>query len=86
MLGWVNVVYSDRKMALVAIGGRIPEVDAIQLKQIQDETGKSQSEVVREAVALYLGHNPPESVTQLNKRVSSLEKQLTKLQRLVLTE
>ncbi|MEM9213028.1 MAG: hypothetical protein AAGD25_01500 [Cyanobacteria bacterium P01_F01_bin.150] len=73
-------------MALIHVGGRVPEAHAIQLKSIQEETGKSESELVREAIAQFLGQTTPDSCASTSKRVSSLEKQLSKLQKLVLAD
>ena len=71
-------------MPLIAVGGRIPENHALQLKQIQAETGKTESELVREAVALLLGKTSPESCTSTNRRLHKVEQQLARLQRMVL--
>lgn len=73
-------------MPLVAVGGRVPENHALQLKQIQTETGKSESELIREAVALLLGKTSPDSCASTNRRLSKVEQQLARLQRMLLAE
>ena len=66
-------------MSKVLVAGRIPAEQAIQLKKIEAETGKSESEVVREAIAQYLGKTAPDSVASMSRRLSRLERQYTKL-------
>lgn len=72
-------------MSLVHVGGRVPESYSIQLKSIGEETGKTESELVREALAQYLGETTPESCANTSKRVSGLERQIKQLQKLVLS-
>ncbi len=45
-------VYSVCKMKKVAVSDRIPQEHANQLEAIMEETGKCESEIVREAIAL----------------------------------
>ena len=66
-------------MALIHISGRVPESYAEALSQIAQKTGKSQSELVREAVATYLGKTEPESVERMNRRLTKLERQVKTL-------
>ena len=70
-------------MSKVLVAGRIPAEQAIQLKRIETETGKSESEVVREAIAQYLGKTDPDAVATMARRLSKLERQYTKLAKLV---
>lgn len=65
------------------VGARVPHAWKNQIEGICNETGKSESEVVQEAIALYLGRNDLNSVESLTKRVASLERQLKKLAQLV---
>ena len=65
------------------VAGRIPSTWRAQLLKIQQETGKTQSEIVKEAIAMYLGKTDPESVATMNRRLNKLEKQYKKLARLI---
>lgn len=65
------------------IGARVPHVWKNQIEGICQETGKSESEVVQEAIAQYLGRTDLNSVESLMKRVAILERQLKKLAQLV---
>jgi predicted DNA-binding protein len=65
------------------VGARVPHSWKDQIQSICTETGKSESEVVQEAIAQYLGKTDVNSVTSLNKRVSALERQYQKLVKLV---
>lgn len=62
---------------------RIPAAWMSQIEAIQAETGQSQSEVVREAIAQYLGKTDPTSVAAMSRRLQKLERQYTKLSQLV---
>ena len=63
-------------MRLSHVAGRVPESYKTQLKQIAEATGKTESELVREAVAAYLGKTEPESVEKMNRRLAQLERQV----------
>jgi predicted DNA-binding protein len=65
------------------VGARVPHSWKDQIQSICNETGRSESEVVQEAIAQYLGKTDVNSVTSLNKRVSALERQYQKLVKLV---
>ncbi|KAM3112797.1 hypothetical protein [Phormidesmis sp. 146-33] len=65
------------------IGARVPHAWKDQIEDICSETGKSESEVVQEAIAQYLGRTDLDSVESLMKRVAILERQLKKLAQLV---
>ncbi|MBW4578669.1 MAG: ribbon-helix-helix domain-containing protein [Tildeniella nuda ZEHNDER 1965/U140] len=65
------------------VGARVPHSWKDQIQSICNETGKSESEVVQEAIAQYLGQVDVNSVTSLNKRVAALERQYQKLVKLV---
>ena len=73
-------------MPLVAVGGRVPENHALQLKQKQAETSKSLSEMIRETDAMLLEKTSPESCVRTNRRLSKVEQQLARLQRMLLAE
>lgn len=65
------------------VAGRIPHNWLTQLKQLEAETGKCQSELVREAVGQYLEKTDPESVAAMARRLAALEKQVKKLVQLI---
>jgi predicted DNA-binding protein len=65
------------------VGARVPHAWKDQIKGICQETGKSESEVVQEAIPQYLGRTDLDSVESLMKRVATLERQLKKLAQLV---
>lgn len=64
------------------IAGRIPTTWMAQIAEIQKETGQSQSEIVKEAIAMYLGKTDLDSVAKMSKRLSKLERQYNKLVKL----
>ncbi|AFZ15552.1 MAG TPA: ribbon-helix-helix protein, CopG family [Oculatellaceae cyanobacterium] len=59
---------------------RLPQEWMAQLDEIAQQTGKSRTDLVREAIAMYLGVIPPEGVRsdleQLKNRVEIVEKKL----------
>lgn len=61
------------------VGTRIPQVWVEQIQAIAQETGKTQSQVVYEAIASYLGQTDVNSVSAMNVRITSLEKKLQNL-------
>ena len=65
------------------VGARVPHSWKDQIQSICNEMGKSESEVVQEAIAQYLGKTDANSVTSLSKRVAALERQYQKLVKLV---
>ena len=65
------------------VGARVPHTWKDQILDISQETGKSESEVVQEAIAQYLGRNDLNSVESLMKRVATLERQYQKLVKLM---
>lgn len=66
-------------MRLAHVAGRVPESYKVQLQQIAQETGKTESELVKEAIAAYLGKTEPESVEKMSRRLAQLEKQVKTL-------
>ena len=65
------------------VGARVPHSWKDEIQGICTKTSKSESEVVQEAIAQYLGRNDLNSVESLMKRVSTVERQLKKLAQLV---
>lgn len=65
------------------IGARVPHPWKDQIEGMCQATGKSESDIVREALAQYLDLTDLNSVESLSKRVASLERQLKKLAQLV---
>lgn len=66
-------------MRLSLVAGRVPQSYVDQLDKIGEATGKCQSELVREAIAAYLGKTEPEAVEKMSRRVGQLEKQMKAL-------
>ena len=66
-------------MRLAHVAGRVPESYKVQLQQIAQATGKTESELVKEAIAAYLGKTEPESVEKMSRRLAQLEKQVKTL-------
>ena len=62
---------------------RIPHDWHQQISAIAAETGKTPSEVVKEAIGQYLGKTDPEAVAVMSRRLSKLERQYAKLAKLV---
>jgi predicted DNA-binding protein len=65
------------------VGARVPHSWKDQIQAICRESGKSESEIVQEAIAQYLGKTDAGSVASLSKRVAALERQYQKLLKLV---
>lgn len=65
------------------VAGRVPESWAAELKQIGNDTGKNQSEMVAEAISMYLGKTDSTSVASMARRLNTLEKKLKRLAALV---
>lgn len=65
------------------VGARVPHSWKNQIDGITQETGKNESEIVREALAQYLDRTDLNSVESLMKRVAALERQMKKLAQLV---
>ena len=70
-------------MSKPQVAPRIPYEWKEQIDQLCREKGKSASEVVSEAIALYLGKTSIDSVQSLSKRVGALERQYQKLVKLL---
>jgi RHH-type rel operon transcriptional repressor/antitoxin RelB len=65
------------------VGARIPHSWKDQIQAICHESGKTESEIVQEAIAQYLGQTDANSVASLMKRVATLERQYQKLVKLI---
>ena len=62
---------------------RIPHSWDEQIRAIAQETGRTPSDVVKEAIGLYLEKTDPESVATMNRRLNKLEKHYKKLAQLI---
>lgn len=69
------------------VGARVPKDWQQQIQEIAQAAGRKEAEVVREALAQYLGKTDPSSVkgalALLEDRVANLEQKLAGLGRLV---
>ncbi len=69
------------------VGARVPQDWYRQIQKIATAAGRKEAEVVREALAQYLGKTDPSSVKgatgDLQERVANLERKLSGLGRLV---
>lgn len=70
-------------MAMVAVGGRIPQSLHEAMQAYQQETGQTDSELVRDAIALLITGQDPEPA-RLDQRMKRLESQVRTLQKLAL--
>lgn len=65
------------------VGARVPQEWQQQIQEIAAAAGRKEAEVVREALAQYLGRTDPSSVkgasSDLQDRVTSLERKLRRL-------
>jgi predicted DNA-binding protein len=64
-------------------GGRIPPLLKQKLQAFCQDTGQSESQVIRAALSSYLGIHTPDAVQSLDKRVASLERKVAKLAQLM---
>ena len=62
---------------------RVPHEWHQQISEIAAETGRTSSDVVKEALGQYLGKTDPEAVAAMSRRLTKLERQYTKLAKLV---
>ncbi|MCL1475696.1 CopG family transcriptional regulator [Argonema antarcticum] len=69
------------------IGARVPQEWQCQIKGIALATGRTEAQIVREAIGKYLGKNDPTAVrgaiADLEERVTKIETKLSGLGRLV---
>ncbi|MEO1353555.1 MAG: hypothetical protein AAFW84_33170 [Cyanobacteria bacterium J06635_15] len=80
---WVNAVYTVYTMSKPIAAARIPHSWDEQIREIATETGRTPSEVVKEAIGLYLEKTDTASVTSMNHRLNKLERQYQKLAQLI---
>ena len=62
---------------------RIPHSWDEQIRAIAHETGRTPSDVVKEAIGFYLEKTDPDGVASMGRRLATLEKQVRKLLQLV---
>jgi RHH-type rel operon transcriptional repressor/antitoxin RelB len=67
------------------VGARVDYSWKDQIEKICRESGKTESEVVREAIAAYLGKTNVESVMSMNQRIKALERKYQKLAEIVVS-
>ena len=69
------------------VGARVPQSWQQQIQEIASAAGRKEAEIVREAIAQYLGLTDPNSVKgtleDLQERVANVERKLSGLGRLV---
>ena len=66
-------------MSKPVVSARIPHSWNEQISAISTETGRTPSEVVKEAIGLYLDKTDPNGVASMARRLTTLEKQVKKL-------
>ena len=71
------------KGELPVVGGRVPHVLKDKLATFCQETGQTESQVIRDALSTYLGVNTPDTVQSLDKRIATLERKMTKLTQMI---
>ncbi|MBX2862240.1 MAG: ribbon-helix-helix domain-containing protein [Leptolyngbyaceae cyanobacterium MAG.088] len=70
-------------MSKPVVSARIPHGWDDQIRAIATETGRTPSDVVKEAIGLYLEKTDPNGVASMARRLGTLEKQVKKLVQLV---
>ena len=65
------------------VASRIPHALSHRLTAFAQETGDSPSQIVQDALSLYLGVNSPESAQSVEKQVAALERKLMKLAQMI---
>ncbi|MEA5464498.1 CopG family ribbon-helix-helix protein [Leptothoe sp. PORK10 BA2] len=70
-------------MSKPVVSARIPHSWSDQINEIANETGRTPSDVVKEAIGLYLEQTDPNGVASMARRLNTLEKQVKKLAQLV---
>ena len=80
---WVNAVNAVYTMSKPIAAARIPHSWNEQIHAIATETGRTPSDVVKEAIGLYLEKTDPAAVTTMNRRLNKLERQYQKLAQLI---
>ncbi len=67
------------------VGARIDYSWKDQIDSIRQESGKTESEIVREALAAYLGKTDAASIMTMSKRLAALERKYQKLAEMVIS-
>ena len=80
---WVNAVNVVYTMSKPIAAARIPHSWDEQIHAIATETGRTPSDVVKEAIGLYLEKTDLDGVVSMARRLRTLEKQVRKLLQLV---
>ena len=80
---WVNAVNVVYTMSKPIAAARIPHSWDEQIRAIANETGRTPSEVVKEAIGQYLEKTDLMGVASMSRRLTTLEKQVKKLVQLV---
>ena len=70
-------------MSKPVVSARVPHSWNDQSLAIANETGRTPSDVVKEAIGVYLEKTDPNSVTSMTRRLTTLEKQVRKLVQIV---
>lgn len=72
---------------MASVGSRIPQDWEEEIKVIANSTGRKPSEILREAIAQYLGKANPEAIKNTldghSLRIADLEQKLSKLTKLL---
>ena len=68
----------------VLVSGRIEQEHYDQLRRIIEQSGKNESQVVREAIAHYLGVESMGAIGGMEQRLVALEGRVNRMQRLFL--
>ena len=80
---WVNAVNVVYTMSKPIAAARIPHSWDEQIREIAHETGRTPSDVIKEAIGLYLEKTDIASVVTMNSRLNRLESQYKKLAALI---
>ena len=70
----------------VLVSGRIEQENYAQLRQIIQQSGKNESQIVREAIAHYLGVESMGAISAMEQRLVAVERKLSRLQELFLNQ
>ena len=70
----------------VLVSGRIDQVHYDQLRDVIQQSGKNESQVIREAIAHYLGVESMGAISGIEQRLVAVERKLSRLQELFLNQ
>ena len=68
------------------MSGRIEQEHYEQLRDIIQQSGKNESQVIREAIAHYLGVESMGAISAIEQRLVAVERKLSRLQELFLNQ